>query len=78
MNKIEKFIRKLSEEQREYILFILERIRKGDLSNFDVKKLRGRDQEYRVRKGNIRIMFKRTETGFDVTDIQWRGSKTYH
>lgn len=77
MDKIDKFIRKLSKPQRVQIMFIIERIRGGDISGLDVKKLQGRENEFRVRKGEIRLIFKRIDNGFYVTDIQWRGSKTY-
>lgn len=77
MDKIDKFIRKLSQLQRAQVVFIIERIRDSDISGLDVKKLQGRENEFRVRKGEIRIIFKRINTGFCVTDIQWRGSKTY-
>ena len=78
MDRIQKFIQKLSKHQRQQILSMIEQIRKGDIQGMDMKKLQGRDQEFRIRKGDIRIILKRIEGGFDVTDIQWRGSKTYH
>lgn len=77
MDKIDKFIRKLSKPQRVQVIFIIGRIRGGDINDLDVKKLQGRENEFRVRKGEIRIVFKRVDDGFYITDIQWRGSKTY-
>ncbi len=78
MDRIQKFIRKLSKRERQQILSIVERVQEGNINGLDVKKLQGRDQEFRIRKGNIRIIFRRTASGFEVIDIQWRGSKTYH
>lgn len=77
MDKIDKFIRKLSKPQRTQVVFIIERIHGGDISGLDVRKLQGRENEFRVRKGEIRVIFKRIDNSFYITDIQWRGSKTY-
>ncbi len=77
MDRIKKFIHKLSPQQREQVLSILERVQRGNISGLDVKKLQGRDREFRIRKGNVRIIFRHINTGFDILDIQWRGSKTY-
>ena len=78
MDRVQKFILKLSKHEREIILDIIERIQKGDIEGLDVRKLKGRDHEFRIRKGDIRIIIRRKEDGLDVTDIQRRGSKTYH
>ena len=77
MDKIEKFICKLSGRQRQQIVFIIERIWSGNISGLDIKKLQGRGQEFRIRKGDVRIIFKSNNNGFEIIDIQWRGSKTY-
>lgn len=77
MDRIHKFIRKLSKDQRAQITLVLKRIQSGNLAGLDVKKLQGREGEFRVRKGEIRIICVHRGGGFEVIDIQWRGSKTY-
>jgi mRNA-degrading endonuclease RelE of RelBE toxin-antitoxin system len=57
MNKIDKYIRKLLPKERQSLLGILEQIRDGDMSGLDIKKLKGYDNYFRVRKGKTRIIF---------------------
>lgn len=58
MNKLEKFLKNLS--KKEFKLFmnkIFPKIKKLQLSDLDVKPLTGYKGFYRVRVGNIRIIF---------------------
>ena len=57
MNKIDKYLKKLTAEERAAVLEVLTKIKKGDLSGLDIKKLKGYDNYFRVRKGKSRILF---------------------
>lgn len=59
MDKISKFLKMLSGKERAVCLTILEKIVRGDFDGLDVKKLRGEKNLYRVRTGNIRIIFRK-------------------
>lgn len=78
MDKIEKFLRKLSPEQRAIVTNLIERILKGDTLYMDVQKLQGYPNVFRVRKGNIRIIFKRKNEQYFILSIEYKSDTTYN
>lgn len=77
MNKIEKFLRKLDGSRRDSILELIYKIKLGDLDNLDIKKLKGKESLFRVRKGSIRIIFLKTESKYEIMSIDNRDENTY-
>lgn len=77
MDKIRKVFLKFSADEREQAYLIMEKIKAGDLSNLDIKKLSGSSDFFRVRKGRIRIIFSRTPKGYNIEDIGYCSEKTY-
>ena len=49
----------------------------GDVSTLDIKKLKGVDDIYRVRIGNLRIIFKKEPKDIRILDIGRRDENTY-
>ncbi len=78
MDKIEKFLRKLSPKQRAAVKDILERILKGDTLGMDIKRLQGYSHVFRVRKGDIRIIFKRRISTYFILSISYKSDTTYN
>ena len=72
MDKITKFLLKLSSSNLESILFILEKIKSLELDLLDVKKIVWEQDLYRVRKWKIRIIFKKLENIWVIVDINYR------
>lgn len=78
MDKISKALAKLNAREREVVNEILERIERKDLQELDIKKLKGRKDIFRVRKGDFRIIYQdRKEAGIFVLTIERRSEKTY-
>lgn len=77
MDKIKKALNKLGPEEKQKIKIILLQINKGDFWNLDTKKLKGRDNVFRVCRGNIRIIFFKKNDSVKILVIERRGSKTY-
>ena len=77
MTKLEKFLSKLAARERVVILPIIERILRLDLRGLDVKKLKGIDDVYRVRKGDVRIVFHIENGKAYILDIGRKGENTY-
>lgn len=77
MDRISKFLRKLSTKERETVKHIILRVLAHDFSNLDVKKLKGDDNIFRVRKGNIRIKFQKQETVIFILSVERRSDTTY-
>lgn len=78
MDKIDKFLKKLQVGERRQIEEIVGKIVKNDLQKLDYKKLRGSQNLYRVRKRNIRIIFKKTDgQNATILSIERRRENTY-
>ncbi|MEK7630586.1 MAG: hypothetical protein AAB417_00955 [Patescibacteria group bacterium] len=78
MDKIEKFLRKLSQKEREVVNHIIEKVLSNDTRDLDVKKLKDEYKLFRVRKGNIRIVFFQDDSVTRIVYIRRRGEKTYN
>lgn len=74
---ISKFLAKLSDKQRDVINTVLIDIFNEKLDLYDVKKLVGSGNIYRIRKGNIRIIFVRSKSLTEVIHIGHRDDNTY-
>ena len=79
MDKIVKALQGLSVKEKEIIKNILLKIKSNTWSGLDLKKLKSRDNIFRIRKGKLRIIFKKQDDGqcFILT-IERRSDKTYH
>ena len=77
MDKIEKFLRKLSPKEREVAEETIKLIFTGDTDRLDVKKLRGYTGVFRVRKGRLRIVYKQNDSELRLLTIDNRDDGTY-
>lgn len=77
-DRIEKILAKLSERERKKIASILAQMINGQLSDLDMKKLRGSDDIYRIRKGDLRIIFWKKDAQLKILAIERRSDTTYH
>jgi mRNA-degrading endonuclease RelE of RelBE toxin-antitoxin system len=76
-DRIEKALDRLSGKERKALEEILGRIKRGNFAGLDMKKLAGRDDIFRVRKGSMRILFRRTAFGITVLAVERRSDTTY-
>ena len=58
MDRIAKELGKLTEKERGKLKVILNKIQQGKFLGLDLKKLRGREDVFRARKGSMRIIFR--------------------
>ncbi|OGD61928.1 hypothetical protein A2215_02235 [Candidatus Berkelbacteria bacterium RIFOXYA2_FULL_43_10] len=77
MDKIEKALRKLSPAERKSIKAVLRKIIKREIEGLDIKKLKGRGDIFRVRKGNIRIIYRVNNGETHILNISRRNEQTY-
>lgn len=77
MDKIQKALQKLNEHERILIKTILERLKAGDIRGMDITRLKGRSDIFRIRKGDIRIIYKKDSNDIMVLTIERRSEKTY-
>lgn len=72
MDRIEKFLLKLNKQQRAIFLKIFQDILTLSLNSYDIKPLKGLKEIYRLRKGDIRIIFTKTNKQGVILDIAFR------
>jgi len=78
MDKIQKALNKLSNKEQKQVKVILEKLYKNELKNFDIKKLKGRNDIFRIRKGGIRIIYRLdSNNNIFILAIEKRNDKTY-
>ena len=77
MDKIQKFLQKLSLGERKVVENIITKILSHEIKNLDVKKLSGQEGYFRVRKGTIRIIFIKESDCIRIVSIGRRNSSTY-
>ena len=58
MDPIEKALAKLSKKERKIVKDVLDNLQNRTFEGIDIKKLKGHDNIFRVRKGNIRILYR--------------------
>lgn len=72
MDKIEKFFRRLNKTQSQLLSKVLLDVVALKLGGYEVKKLRGFKDYYRLRVGKIRIVFRKVKEEGVVIDILLR------
>lgn len=77
MDKIEKALKKLSEKERLSIGLLLRQLQAGVSSGMDIKRLKGYADIYRIRKGDIRIIFQMKDGSISILKIDRRREDTY-
>lgn len=78
MDKIEKALRKLTPKERERIKQVLVQLQIGNFTGLDIKKLKGREDIFRVRKGGFRIVYRIAQGEILVLFIERRRESTYN
>ena len=79
VDKIAKSLNKLTDKEKRQIKIILQDLLNGKYENYDLKKLKGRNDIYRVRKGKIRIIYRLLENGeIYLLAIERRNDTTYN
>ena len=77
MDKTEKFLRRLSPKERLAVEEIVKKVRRGDTSGLDMKKLKGSSGLFRVRHGATRVIFQKTEGWTVVVSVDRRREDMY-
>ncbi|OGL72926.1 hypothetical protein A3E39_03190 [Candidatus Uhrbacteria bacterium RIFCSPHIGHO2_12_FULL_60_25] len=78
VDRINKALLKMSAKDRKQVLDILERVKSGDVSLLDLKKLQATEHVYRVRQGSFRIIFFMSgRESIRILDIERRSDTTY-
>jgi len=77
MDKIDKALRKLSSKEKEQIKNIIKALRLERFDNLDIKKLKGTEDIFRVRKGDLRVIYQVRDGQIFVLKLGYRKEDTY-
>lgn len=77
MDKIEKALAKLSEKERKKIKQVLTKLFAAEIKGLDIKKLKDRNDIFRLRVGDLRIIYRVLRDKISVLAISRRNEKTY-
>jgi len=78
MDQIFKFLKKLDVKQQKVIKEVVDRLYSKDFVGLDIKKLKGRNNHFRVRKGSIRIIYSYSSSELiHIIQIDFRNDNTY-
>ena len=78
MNKLQKFLSKLDFKERKIAKGIIEKVTTQDFSGLSVKKLKGVENLFRVRKGDIRLIYSQKDKIVIILEIGRRNDTTYN
>ena len=77
MDKIEKFLKRLTKKEGKRIAKLLKNIENGEYKKIDIKKMKGYGNLYRIRTGDIRIIFTEQGNSRQIIAIMQRNEQTY-
>ena len=78
MDRIRKLLRSLSAKEKKAVNGLLEKVYARKLKGSDVKRLKGHLDIYRVRMGDIRVIFHDDGTRITILFAGRRNDNTYH
>ena len=75
---IEKALAKLTKKEKKIVKDVLDNLQNSIFKGLDIKKLKGHDNIFRVRKGNVRILYRIDDTNkIFLLAIERRNDNTY-
>ncbi len=77
MPNLKKLLSQFNKNERSALGFLIEKILSKNWHNLDIKKLKGHQDVFRLRRGNLRIIFIEDKNETRVISIECRNEKTY-
>jgi mRNA-degrading endonuclease RelE of RelBE toxin-antitoxin system len=78
MNKISKALKKFKTKERAELKKILLKVKSGKLDGLDIKKLKNKNNIFRIRKGRLRVIFIKKDDSVAILSIEKRSDNTYN
>ena len=77
MPTLRKLLSKFNREDRLILEHLIDKITSLSWDNLDIKKLKGYQDIFRLRKGKLRIIFIKTGKNISIINIERRKETTY-
>lgn len=77
MDKIQKATEKLTKKEKQWTKEIIKMLQSGRFSNLDIKKLKDMENVFRVKKGNIRIVYQIRNNRIFILKVGRRKENAY-
>lgn len=77
MDKIQKATEKLTKKEKQWTKEIIKMLQSGRFNNLDIKKLKDMESVFRVKKGNIRIVYQIRNNRIFILKVGRRKEDTY-
>ncbi|MCH8986948.1 hypothetical protein IIA94_02160 [Patescibacteria group bacterium] len=77
MDRIAKTLKRLNPKERKLVKEILYKIKKENFEGLQVKKLKKRNDIFRVRKGDLRILYRKEKDKISILAIERKSENTY-
>lgn len=77
MDKLQKALAKLSDEEALFVEEVLLRVKARDYLGLNLTKLKGSKDLFRVKAGRLRVIFLMNSAGVKLVDVGYRSEKTY-
>jgi len=77
MDRLDKVLQTLDRKEKKVVRDILVKIKNKDFKNLDIRKLKSKNNIFRVRKGKIRIIYHLKQERIMILSIERRSEKTY-
>lgn len=78
MDKIKKALSRFSVKEKEIVKDILDKLEKNNLLGLNIQKLKGHNDLFRVRKGDIRMIYRKVASkDIFILTIERRSEATY-
>lgn len=77
MPSVRKLLSKFNSGERKILELLIERLISLDWGGLDIKKLKGYQNIFRLRKGKIRIIFAKDKKEILILAIERRNERTY-
>lgn len=74
MDNKRKFLQKIGKKQAPFFIEIFQKISTNEFENLDIKKLKGHENIFRIRKGKWRIVFVAMKKENLIIEISTRGN----
>lgn len=77
MDKIQKALNRLSAKEQKLVKDILTKLSQDQIQGLNIQKLQGHTDIFRLRKGDIRIIYRKKGTDIFLLAIERRSEKIY-